>query len=169
MIARCENCGHVEPANSKVGESQLCPMCDTLVKVVKDTTGEVELRYPHRRILVVEDSRSLRAMLKDVLEEAGFSVALASDGQEALQILHETLPDLVLLDLRLPRKDGFDVLREAKTIPQCADVPFLVMSAVYRTPDDMRRMQDLGARGFIDKDCLFETVLDRVHAQVAAA
>jgi DNA-binding response OmpR family regulator len=170
MMVRCGNCDFTKEAALAAGERWLCPMCDAAVPA-EDAAAlrEVELRYPNRRILVVEDSRALRAMLKDVLEEAGFTVEAATDGEAALAAMRRERPDLVLLDVVLPKKDGFDVLREAAGLPGREEMPILMMSAVRGTPEDIRRMRELGANGFIGKDSLFETVLDRIHAQVARA
>ncbi|UCF81545.1 MAG: response regulator [Acidobacteriota bacterium] len=179
MTSQCSECGYTvevkKTAREDEGqeqESYLCPMCDSLIRVsalASPDEEEVELRFPHRRILVVEDSRSIRGMLKDVLEGAGLEVVVAEDGEKALDIFQKTKPDLVLLDLKLPKKSGFDVLREAKESGEGKEIPFLVMSAIYRDPEHIHRLRELGACGFIDKDNVFDTVLDRIHLHVSAA
>lgn len=174
MKLRCLQCGHavtLEPGLLE-GEkitSVLCPMCDSLIKLesARPLEEEIELRYPRRRILVAEDSRAFTMMLKDLLEEAGYEVCAASDGDEALDAFCAARPDLVLLDLKLPKRDGFAVLDALRGMAEGAKVPVLVMSGAHNPVEAIHRLRELGASGFINKEAVFDTVLDRVHALVA--
>ena len=80
-------------------------------------------------ILVVDDDRSLREMLAEYLGSHGFNVALAADGESMRVELERACPDLVLLDLRLPRLDGFSVLREIKNAPALRHIPVVVLTS----------------------------------------
>lgn len=83
-----------------------------------------------KRILVVEDNEDLRALFRDALSAAGFDVTEAGDGLQALQRLHNDLPDLVVLDLRLPMLSGVDVHESIRS----RDVPIVVVSG---SPEDL--------------------------------
>jgi CheY-like chemotaxis protein len=81
-------------------------------------------------ILIADDDVALRSMLQESLEQAGHSVALAADGVEALERFGERWPDLIVLDILMPRKDGFEVL---KAQPHTASIPLVLL--VARTAD----------------------------------
>ena len=100
------------------------------------------------RILIVEDKDSLRAMLRHALEGDGHEVVEARDATEAVQVLHEAQPALVLSDLRLPVGDGFAVLRAAKEVDE--EVPVIVMTAFGTLEDAVRAMKE-GALDFLAK------------------
>jgi DNA-binding response OmpR family regulator len=82
------------------------------------------------RVLVVEDDSPIRSMLSDVLTDAGFGVLAASDGYEALQLLHAARPDLIVLDLMLPRMSGWAFLERAQGELSRANIPVVILSAI---------------------------------------
>ncbi len=100
------------------------------------------------QILLVEDKDSLRAMLRHALERQGHAVLEARDQPEAVKLLQETQPALVLSDLRLPEGDGFGVLRASKEVD--ADVPVIVMTAYGSIEDAVTAMKE-GALDFLAK------------------
>jgi CheY-like chemotaxis protein len=81
------------------------------------------------RLLLVEDSRDARLMYAEQLEHDGFDVVLARDGAEALEQIRERKPDLVLLDLSLPRVSGWDVARRMRDDPDTQPIPILALTA----------------------------------------
>ena len=80
-------------------------------------------------VLVVDDDRSVVSMLTETLRRRGFAVAKAHDGTEALSAIEQRRPDLVLLDLKMPKMDGYEVIRRVKTHPEWGDIPIVVMTA----------------------------------------
>jgi CheY-like chemotaxis protein len=82
------------------------------------------------RLLVVDDDRSVREALRTVLEDQGFTVAVAANGAEAMAKMEERPPCLVLLDLMMPVVDGFEVLDRMRADPRLANVPVCICSAV---------------------------------------
>ena len=99
-------------------------------------------------ILLVEDRESLRQMLRLALEVAGHRVIEASDERDAVQMLQHHRPALILTDLKLPRGDGFGVLRAAKACdPQ---MPVVLLTAYGAVPDVVRAMRE-GALDFLAK------------------
>jgi PAS domain S-box-containing protein len=93
------------------------------------------------RILVVEDDADTRTRLCRSLREQNSEVWEASDGVEALAVLRHHRPDLVLLDLMLPRVNGFEVLKEIRSDEQLQTIPVVVMTAADLSTDDRRRLQ----------------------------
>lgn len=102
------------------------------------------------RILVVDDEADLVSVLRIGLEGEGFEVLEASDGEEGLRMARECKPALVLLDLMLPKLDGYKVCRALKFDERYRAVPILILSA--RSGEQDRRLaHDMGADGFITK------------------
>lgn len=101
------------------------------------------------RILVVEDSKLLSLAATRALIKAGYQVATAVDGEEALRIAHESLPDLVLLDMILPKVTGLDVLRRLKEDSRTKDIPVIVMSGLSQA--NRARLVKEGAAAFLEK------------------
>lgn len=118
---------------------------------------------PRRDILLVEDDPSIRAFVKDALEEVGYPVREATDGGAALEELHREQPLALLLDLGLPFVDGTAVARASRTMYD-GDVPIIVISA---RPDADLDAREVGASGLLRKPFLIEeleSVLGRALA-----
>ena len=98
------------------------------------------------RVLLVEDDRYLRKAAEVVLQRAGLTVTTAADGIEALRAVNQERPDLVLLDMIMPRMQGLDVLRALKSDPATAAIPVIVLSNQGQESD---REQAFGA-GAVD-------------------
>jgi CheY-like chemotaxis protein len=103
-------------------------------------------------VLVVEDSKFLRADREHVLKKAGYLVLTAADGFEALTVAREALPDLILLDMMLPKLDGPSVLRALKADPATAQIPVVVVTALSQKNEE-KLMHD-GAAAFLEKGLL---------------
>jgi len=102
-------------------------------------------------ILVVEDTELLRRMYSDRLSADGHRVLSASDGLEALSMLRAETPDLVLLDLVMPKMSGLEVLELMNKDPRLSRVPVLILSNLGQD-DDIRRGLELGARDYLIKN-----------------
>ena len=105
-----------------------------------------------KRILLVEDSRFMRAMNERALVRAGYSVETACDGEEALRLAFQRTPDLVLLDMLLPKLTGPEVLRSLRTNPLTARVPVIVLSSLPQKNE--AQLKKDGATAYIDKSTL---------------
>jgi len=97
-----------------------------------------------RTLLVADDNRLSRELARDILEGAGYRVVEASNGGEALARAVEASPDLVLLDLEMPVKDGFSVLAELRSDPRFTGTPVMAVTAKGMQPDRER----IAAAGF---------------------
>ena len=102
------------------------------------------------KIVFIEDETTLQKMLSAALEEAGFSVTIASDGEAGLAAVRAEKPNLVLLDLILPRRSGFDVLKELKETEETKDIPVIVLTNL-ESPADVDRAIELGATTYLVK------------------
>jgi len=103
-----------------------------------------------RRILVVDDDEHTRNLLRDLCEQTGFRVETAVHGVHALEQLASELPDLVLLDLMMPHKDGFTVLKELRASTRTADLPVIILTAIGDIDGKIRGME-LGADDYVTK------------------
>lgn len=103
-----------------------------------------------KTILLVEDDSFLASLLKNRLEREGFAVEIVTNGTEVLPFLRETPPDLVLLDIILPGKLGFEILKEAQEDPALKKIPFMIISNLAQQTD-IAKAQNLGAREYFVK------------------
>jgi CheY-like chemotaxis protein len=108
-----------------------------------------------RTVLLVEDSKLLRVNREHILKQAGYLVLTAADGVEALILAYESHPDLILLDLMLPKLDGAAVLRTLKADPVTARIPVVVVTALSEKNEE-KLMQE-GAAAFVEKGLLLTT------------
>ena len=115
-----------------------------------------------RKILIAEDNTDLNDMLRNYLIKAGHTVYQAFDGVQAVDMVVKLKPDLMVLDIMMPLKDGYEVCREVRSI---ANIPIIVASA-KETEEDKERLFDLGADDYITKPFSFKEAVMRVNAQL---
>jgi CheY-like chemotaxis protein len=108
------------------------------------------------KILLVEDNRMVRMAAERVLTRAGHSVRTAGDGEEALRMVQDGLPDVVLLDLLLPVLSGEEVLRRLKQNPATAHIPVIIMTALSRK--NAPKLMEEGAEGFVEKEYIVNDI-----------
>ena len=108
------------------------------------------------RILVVDDQEDIRWLLSSLLEDAGYAVSTAADGQEVLEVATKALPDLVLMDVRMPGLDGMAALERLKE--RDPHLPVIMLTAYGQVPDAVQAMK-LGAEDYLLKPFLNEQVL----------
>ena len=101
-------------------------------------------------VLVVEDEPNIVLSLQFIMRQAGYTVRVASDGDQALRAIEEYVPDLVLLDIMLPKRDGFAVCEEIRNNPACTKVKIIMLSAKSRDADREKAFA-LGADEFVTK------------------
>jgi CheY-like chemotaxis protein len=85
---------------------------------------------PDRTILIIDDDIISQNMLRSTLSKAGYSVIVASNGEEGIEKAFEHLPNLIILDIMMPRKDGDEVARFLKDSPQTSDIPVIFLSSL---------------------------------------
>jgi CheY-like chemotaxis protein len=96
-----------------------------------------------KTILVVDDEPNVRLYLRAILEDAGFSVVMAGDGEEALRIIKQKAPDFISLDLVMPRKSGYKLLYELRKDATLAQIPVLIVTAHARDEMGQKDLSDL--------------------------
>jgi two-component system phosphate regulon response regulator PhoB len=101
-------------------------------------------------VLLVEDDRFLRRACETSLQQRGFTVKSAVDGEMGLRMVRDARPALVLLDLLMPKVSGIEVLRELRADPATADIPVVILSNSSRE-EDKRHASELGAIGYFVK------------------
>jgi two-component system alkaline phosphatase synthesis response regulator PhoP len=117
-----------------------------------------------RTILLAEDDRFLRRAAEVTLKQRGFTVLLAADGQEALDMARAHRPDLLLLDLLMPRKTGMEVLTELRAEPATRDLRVLILSNSSKELE-MQSAKTLGVAGYwIKANLSLKELGDRVTA-----
>ncbi len=102
------------------------------------------------QILVVDDNPTNLKLASDVLEMAGYSTIKAADAEEAQQILQQTTPDLILMDIALPGMDGLTLTRKLKADKRLQHVPVIALTAFAMKGDDQKAL-DAGCSGYITK------------------
>lgn len=102
------------------------------------------------KILIVEDENTLSYVLKEKFKNEGYSVVIAEDGEEACVAAHKFLPDVILLDLRLPKKHGLKVLEELKADEELKSIPVLILSNLDGD-DDIKKALAGGAEDYFVK------------------
>ena len=117
-------------------------------------------------ILLVEDDADIRQLVSYKLTKGGFDVVEASDGPAALRSARDHPPDLVLLDVRMPRMSGIEVCRELRAGPLAETVPIIMLTARSR-PQDLEQGYAAGATEYIVKPFSPQGLQDRVEAALA--
>ena len=123
-------------------------------------------QQPHSGfILIVDDEPQNRMLLRDPLEARGYEVAEAENGEEALQQVAERIPDVILLDVMMPKMDGFDVCRRLRNDVKTAPIPVLMVTALSDRKDRMTGIA-AGANDFLNKPVDLQDLLLRVRNAV---
>ena len=116
------------------------------------------------KVLLVDDSKFLRMANECALCKAGYEVSTAADGEEALRVANEKLPDIILLDMMLPKISGPDVLKALKANPATMDIPVIVLTSLSQKNEE--RLLSEGAAAYFEKSAL---QLDNNSNRLAAA
>lgn len=116
-----------------------------------------------KKILVVEDEATLHKALVDSLTQAGYETMSALDGEAGWDLARDEKPDLVLLDIILPKLEGFEVLKRIKAEPSTEKIPVIILTNLGDIPD-IQKALDLGANTYLVKaDFHLEDVLKKVE------
>jgi len=114
------------------------------------------------KILFVDDDNFLRKVYKSELGDQGYDVILAQDGEEGLEKARIADPDLIILDMIMPRKNGFEVLTELQNNPATSNIPVIILSNLGQD-DDIKKGLDLGAVDYLVKDNItLNTIVEKV-------
>jgi CheY-like chemotaxis protein len=114
------------------------------------------------KILVADDEPQVLEFVARILDGAGHRVVFAIDGEEALRRVYETHPDLVLLDIRMPRKDGASVAQQLRDDPRTREIPVVFLTGLIRTSEADKRGGRTGRNLYLAKPFSSEQLLDMV-------
>ncbi len=145
---------HAVPPSPLGGEFQL----------VDEVAGDG--RSAPKKVLLVEDEDALRRVMKDLLEREGFVIFEAADGVKALDEIDRAAPDIVVLDLNLPRLDGYGVLSHLRARPATAELPVIVLTA-KGDEDSEVRVFEFGASDYLTKPFRPRALSARLHSLLA--
>jgi len=174
VIVRCPNCKSEIRLREVDGHSKvikyLCNSCQETVRIdllqdeiKSSSSAETYEKTEHKKkILVADDTITVRKVAARLLTAAGYDVVEAADGKQALDLVNNEHPDLILLDLLMPKMTGFDVLREIKKTSRVKQTPILIMSGVFKK-DVLDFLQASGVTGFIDKEQIKDSLVFRVQ------
>jgi len=119
-----------------------------------------------KKILIIEDEEIIYSLLQRKLTEEGYQISVAKDGVEGMEKMREAKPDLVLLDIIMPRKGGFEVMEEMQGDENLKDVPIVVISNSGQ-PVELDRAKELGAKDWLIKTEFDpQEVLEKVKKQI---
>ncbi|MDP8246445.1 MAG: response regulator [Candidatus Hinthialibacter antarcticus] len=116
-----------------------------------------------KTVLIVEDHQDSRELLADALEFSGYAVLQASDGEEGERIAIENAPDVILLDISLPKKSGWDVVEALRLCDATKETPIIALTAHARAQDESKAMQ-VGCNHYLPKPVKPKQVLQTIQA-----
>ena len=117
------------------------------------------------RLLIVDDEPLIRTSLAEFLEQDGFSVRMAADGQQALELAQSVPFDLVLTDIQMPGMDGFEAIRRIRMDSSMAATPVVALTALAM-PGDRQRCLEAGANEYISKPISLRYLADIIETEI---
>ena len=118
-----------------------------------------------KTVLIAEDNPANRELLRELLEIRGYTVMEACNGQEALSLLEQTLPDILLLDIGMPIMDGFGVIHKIRDNPRLKSLPVVAITA-YAMEGDCERILQSGFDGYLSKPVNSRTLEEELDRQM---
>jgi CheY-like chemotaxis protein len=116
-----------------------------------------------KNVLIVDDEPNIILSLKFLMTQEGFEVRTASNGEESLKALAEQVPDLILLDVMMPRPDGYEVCQKIRATPEWKDIPVIMLTAKGRDVEKEKGLA-MGADDYITKPFATRELVAKVHA-----
>ena len=120
-------------------------------------------------ILIAEDNDAVAAPLEELLRKNGYAVTRARDGAEALGMIVSTPPDLLLLDLKMPRLHGVELLKKIRLSDKTRHLPVIVMTGVYRGDKNAEAARQLGVKTYLEKPFRASDLINAIQTGLAAA
>ncbi|MBU4343095.1 MAG: response regulator [Candidatus Omnitrophica bacterium] len=115
-----------------------------------------------KKILIIDDEEDLRKMLKIRLEQEGFNIVQANDGDVGLKTAEQEVPDMIIMDIMMPNMDGYSCLKEVRSLPKTKDIPILMLSG-----KEEEKVRDLFAfqkiSGYIEKPFELDDLVVKVR------
>lgn len=118
-----------------------------------------------KKILIIDDEEMIQENISDYLREKGFDTYKAADGVQGIEAALDILPDLILCDINMPKKDGFEVCKTLQSIESTCNIPFIFLSAKSHITD-LRRGMLLGADDFVSKPFEYDVLLRTIKVRL---
>ena len=115
-----------------------------------------------KKILYVEDNEMNRDMLSRRLERKGYTIEIAGNGEEALKKIKKSIPDLVLMDMNLPIKNGWETCTEIRNNPDTTKLPIIALTA-HAMAEDEKKARDVGCNDFTTKPIDFPLLIEKIE------
>jgi two-component system cell cycle response regulator DivK len=120
-----------------------------------------------KRILIIEDQEDNRAILRDLLSQAGYALIEAADGEDGVKLAQSERPDLILMDIQLPVIDGYEATRRIKAKPELKSIPIIAVTS-YALSGDEAKARAAGCDGYVTKPFSPRDLLAKVRAYLPA-
>ena len=144
--------------------SSILPSRSSLTSLVRATpTGDLPVGRPRPRVLVVDDNLDTMHLMRELLETQGYDVAMTPDAAEAEAEVRRQPPDLILSDVIMPGKSGYELCRELKADPATRLIPFVLITGLADREDKLRGIE-AGADDFLNKPIFSEELFARVNS-----
>lgn len=114
-----------------------------------------------KKILIVDDEKNIVESEREILEEEGFKVISAYDGKEALKKIRKELPDLMILDINMPKVDGYEVCKRIEQNPSYMSLPVIISTGEKINKTDMERLHFI--KGYISKPFDYKELVSKVN------
>ncbi len=124
------------------------------------------MKLHKQKILVVDDEKSLRTLINEILTDSGYETLLAENGLQALEIAKKVPPDLILCDIQMPAMNGYEMLNAIKLIPELGKIPFVFMTGINIGQYDLRKGMDLGADDYLTKPFSTEDLINAIETRL---
>lgn len=114
-----------------------------------------------KKVLIVEDEETIQRLFKDVLEKVGYKIIIAGDGEQGVQLASKEKPDLILMDVQMPIKNGLEATHEIKENPLTNNIPVVALTALAMKGDE-ERVRAAGCDDYISKPVQIRALLEKV-------
>ncbi len=114
-----------------------------------------------KKVLIVEDEERNLRLFKDILEKVGYKIITAGDGEQGVQLALKEKPDLILMDMQMPIKNGLEATKEIKGNPLTNNIPVVALTALAMRGDE-ERIRAAGCDDYISKPVQIRTLLEKV-------
>ena len=164
LPARPAERGAMRPLVGEAGGASRAPSGEgAMDKAASFVRRRAAWREPMKgRIAIIDDNEAIVEMLRRKLEKEGFEVLGCSDSAVAVELCRRGAPDLIVLDILMPGKNGWEIMEELKGDPATGDTP-VIISTVKNRPEDLERGRELRASDYIAKPYVFGDLLEKIN------
>src|SRR5258708_707678 len=111
----------------------------------------MDTSHSPKKIMLVDDDPLITRMYERKLSKEGFAISIATNGEEALKALEKETPNLILLEVLMPKMNGWETLKKLKENPKTKDIPVISLTSLGDRPEDIQKFKDLGVKEYLVK------------------